>query len=163
MGRLPVGAVLGRQPRALPAGTEHTCPCLPAHIHLCSELLQGRVRVTRREWCCLLLRLGDQAEPLPRCSSGSQGIGRQMQAAASHSHFPFPFTFPFLPSAARPGLCRGAMGWVDPAHLAERGCWGRKGLSGASGGRNQRITGLLPDCPICHQHKDEPCLGLGCQ
>lgn len=22
---------------------------------------------------------------------------------------------------------------------------------------------MLPDCPICHQHKEEPCLRLGCQ
>lgn len=63
------------------------------------------------------------------------------------------------------GTWRPAAGWWWGPHRphtwAASGWRGKKGLSG--GGRNQRITGLLPDCPICHQHKDKPRLGLGCQ
>lgn len=58
-----------------------------------------------------------------------------------------------------PAPCSGAGGFH--AHLGSEPCQGKKGLN--RGGKNQRITGLLQDCPICHQHKDKPCLGLGCQ
>lgn len=176
------GHRFGQAARSPPGGrraAEHTCPGSPARLNVTRAQKHGEPgqdeRGTQPGWGtwpgCALPFSFPHGEPhhrrlclalVPKLSPATCQQPPNDGEGPAGCH-PLPKSFVCVLRDA--GTRRPAAGWCWGPHRlhtwAASGWRGKKGLSG--GGRNQRITGLLPDCPICHQHKDKPRLGLGCQ